>query len=152
MRRADKGEAWHPCAEGSWDLHASYHASGERHDKIESRIFLPRCGQEPDDSLRGVEYVTARPIAAHEPRTFGIAYQAQFFSKRLEIPVDKLRSETYRTAIEVDLAGPQDRPIKPRNAMDGEQIIQQEIFDDATPWIVVTLYDMFPNPQSQPAR
>jgi hypothetical protein len=125
-----------------WNPHASYHTSGQRHDKSYGRAFPVRQQQKPDSTLQGEEYVLARPIAAREPRAFNIRCQVEQFAEVFEIPVQELGTETYRTAIAVDLAEPQDLPIKPVNAMDKTQIIRQKIFDDVVPWIVVTLYDM----------
>jgi hypothetical protein len=127
-----------------WNPHASYHASGEHFQKSYDQKFSPRQRQKPDSTFQGVEYIMARPIAAREPRAFNVRCKAEEFYEVFEISVHELRSETYRTAIEIDLAEPQDSPIMPCNATSRTRIIRQQIFQDAIPWIAATLYDMGP--------
>jgi hypothetical protein len=125
-----------------WNPHASYHASGEHFQKSDAPQILPRQQPTFDHTCRGAEYVLARPIAAHESRAFGIRCKAEAFSEGFEMPVHEWRPETYRTAIEIDLAEPQEARIMHVNATPRTRIIRQKIFQDAVPWIVATFYDM----------
>lgn len=148
LRRNPRGEIFavipmeSPEERKLWNPHASYRADGKHFQKSYDQKFSPRHGPRPDSTFQGVVWLMARPIAAREPRAFNILCKTEEFSEVFEIPVHELRLETYRTAIEVDLAEPQDVPIMPVNATSRTQIIRQKIFQDAVPWIVATLYDM----------
>ena len=79
-----------------WDPHASYHIDGTHHQKSYDHKFSSRRGPRPDSAFRGVVCLLARPIAAREPRAFGVHCKTEQFAEVFEIPVHELRSETYR--------------------------------------------------------
>jgi hypothetical protein len=148
IRRNPRGEIFviipmeSPDERKLWNPHASYHADGQHFQKSYDRKVSPRQKQRPDSTFRGAEYILTRPIAAHEPRAFKVPSTPREFSEVFELSVHELRPETYRTGIEVDLTEPLDRQLMPVGAPRHARIIQQRMFKDAVPWIVVTLYDI----------
>jgi hypothetical protein len=126
-----------------WDPHASYHKDGRHHHKSYDQAFWIRQGPKPDSTFQGIKWLLSRPIAAHEPRKFNVRCEPEKFDQVFEIPVDRVRPESYRTAIDIDIAGPHaEERIRPSNLTDINRIIQQEIYKDAVPWIVMTFYTM----------
>lgn len=119
-----------------WNPHTSKHKSGEGHERGFKDTFGVRRGQKIDASFRGVENVIVRGIARDEPRGLGIPCVPSDFVGVMEIPIDKLRPERYRTSLSVDITEGKPMPI----STPGTQP-QQKVFDDDVPWIVVTLYE-----------
>jgi hypothetical protein len=126
-----------------WDPHASYHKDGRHHHKSYDQPFWIRHGPKPDSTFQGIKWLLSRPIAAHEPRTFKVRCEPKKYDKVFKMSIDKVRPECYRTAIDIDIAGPhEEEPILPTNLRDANRIIHQEIYKDAIPWIVATFYTM----------
>ena len=124
----------------SWKPHSSYHASGQHHQKSFGQKFLVHHRQQPNKNFRGTENVVSTGIASDEPRAIGMPYQPTAFHEVFEIPISDLRPEHYRTFISVDIAGANGQPI----ITPGAKVIRQAIFQDAVPWILVTLFDTGP--------
>lgn len=122
-----------PC----WKPHSSYHASGQHHQKSFGHKTLVHHRQKPDANFCGTENVVTTGIASDEPRAINIPCQMTDFYDMFEIPLSDLRSEKYRTFVSVDIAKPNGQPIITPRA----RVIRQAIFQDAIPWILVTLFD-----------
>ena len=148
IRRAPKGDVYVIIPTGrsserqwkQWNPHASHHSTGHYHQKSFDRRFMPQQRQKLDASFHWTENLLTRGIAVDEPQAFGELCSTGQFSDFFEIPVADLRPEKYRTYISVDLTEPGGRPTIYPNA----QILGQKVFQDAVPWIVVTLFETPP--------
>ncbi len=148
IRRSLKGEVFVMIAtgrsrgeNGEWDPHSSWHVDGTVHEKSHNHKMIVRKKQKPDANFLGTECFTTRPIAVREPRAFGVLCNPADFDEVFEIAVNGLSTQTYRTAVSIDLSQPSGLPIKPPGALQEARIIQQYVFRDAVPWIVATLYE-----------
>jgi len=103
--------------------------------------MVARKRQKLDANFRGTEHFTARPIAAREPRAFGVPCNPGDFDEVFEIPVTDLSGHMYRTAVAIDLSQPSGLPITPSGALPQSRIIRQHVFRDAEPWVIATLYE-----------
>ena len=79
-------------------------------------------------------------IASSEPRITNSPCRSEDYAEVFEISVSELRPEMYRTMLSVDLTEPSGQPI----ITPGARILRQVIFQDAVPWIMVTLFDTHP--------
>lgn len=122
--------------EPKWEPHASKHASGQYHQKSFGHKALIRHGQKVDASFCGVENVVVIPIANDEPRRLNVPYQTTDFLDMMEISSGNLRPEHYATFIQVDIT--EANPVTINVAGTARQTAR---FQDAVPWIVVTLYE-----------
>jgi hypothetical protein len=78
-----------------------------------------------------------RPIAASEPRAFGVVCDPAKFSQVMDVPAAILSEKKYETYVSIDLTEPGVQPVvQPGN------IVQRQTFADAIPWIVVSIVDM----------
>ena len=94
-------------------------------------------GSSPDDSFRGTVNLVTMGIVSSEPHAINIPCKAEQFLEVFEIPIDVLRPEKYRMQLAVDLTEPGGKPI----ILPGAPILRQGTFQDAVPWILVTLFD-----------
>jgi hypothetical protein len=121
----------------NWDPHASYHQHGEQHQKSFGKEFFVRQGL-PLNAFKGAAQLFCTGLVRDHVRVSEDILKPGEFVKWLEIPVDELSQEQpTRTHISVDIVEPGLEPaLIPQDA----EIIRREIFDDANPWIVATLY------------
>jgi len=141
--RGPKGDVYVNFPRGNrpnWKPHSSYHASGQHHQKSFGQKSLVYHRQPPDKNFRGTENVVTIGIASDEPRAIGMRCQPTAFQDVFEIPINDLRGENYRTFVSVDITGAGGNPI----ITPGSKVIRQAIFQDAFPWILVTLFDTGP--------
>jgi len=120
--------------------HISHHASGQSHVKSYDHKYFIRARQKPDVNFKGTFNMSTMGISSFELRqTYPQCEQCktEAFDAVFEIPVSELWPEQYRTYVSVDLAEPGGPPI----IYPGAQILQQMIFQDSIPWILVTLFD-----------
>jgi hypothetical protein len=116
-----------------WKPHASYHASGQHHQKSFGRKALIARRQPPDVNFRSAENVVTMPLPADEPRRLNTPCNMTEFYDVFEIQASDL---TENTQISVDVTEPNgDAIITP-----GAKIIRQFAFTDAVPWILVTVF------------
>jgi hypothetical protein len=142
--RGPKGDVYvnfHRDHDPDWKPHASYHASGQHHQKSHGHKSLVQQGQKPDQQFTGSHNVVTTGIASDEPRAIGNLWRTSDFSAMFEIPLAELRPEKYRTLVSVDISEPGGQPI----TTPGATIIRNVVFQDATPWIRVTLFDTGPH-------
>lgn len=138
IRRSPSGDVYHlvPRDRKDWNPHTSYHSSGQFHAKGYGRKALVLQRQQPDSKFSGNENVTTIGIAADEHRANGILCPEEF-DEVFEIPLGELRPERYRTHLSVDLTEPGGQAI----ITPGATILRQKAFQDAEPWIMVTLFE-----------
>ena len=140
IRRAPTGDAYVMFPRNDrdgWDPHASIHKDGRHHQKSFGHKFMVREGDPPGKNLKGTRNVVTTPNATNEPRAINVLCRLEDFSEVFEIPVTDLRPEKYKTSIAVDLCEPGGQPtITP-----GARIVRQAVFNDAVPWILVTLFE-----------
>ena len=124
-----------------WNPHASYHASGQRHGKAHGSTHMVRRLQKLDAHFHGNENITTVGIASGEVSAMP-PLDATDFTEVFEIPADELKPQMYHTDVSIDLTDTSAEPIiTSRHA----KILRKAIFDDAYPWIVVTLFDTCPD-------
>jgi hypothetical protein len=139
VRREPKGDVYvnWPRDDLKWKPHASFHASGQHHQKSHNRkMALAHC-EKPDANFRGARMVAGTPISADEPRTINRPCELVAFGGVVEIPLSELRLEKYRNMITVEI-------VEPNHVADivpNGRIVRQAVFKDAMPWIVVTLWE-----------
>jgi hypothetical protein len=121
----------------NWKPHSSYHASGQHHQKSFGQKTIERHRQKPDANFRSTENVVTTGIASDEPRAINVPCQTSDFQEVFEIPVSELRPERYRTMISVDITEAGGKSI----VTPGARVVRQAMFQDAIPWILVTLFD-----------
>lgn len=120
-----------------WKPHSSYHASGRHHQKSYGHKNYVVQRERPDANFSGTQCVVQMPIASDEPRKIKVLCNVADFQELFEIAVGEIRPDKYRTGISVDLTDTISQPI----LIPGAAIIQQSVYKDVLPWIVVTLYD-----------
>jgi hypothetical protein len=117
-----------------WNPHASLHKDGNFHHKSFNKKMLSRKEQSPNGTFSGTKNVIQRPIAADEPRGFGVKCNADEFERVFEISISEIPIEKYSAYLFVDICEPGKEP----EALIGTAVATH-VFDDATPHIVVTL-------------
>ncbi len=143
IRRSPAGDVYVAIPTGrnqlewkKWNPHASHHKDGHFHHKSFDREQVSQVRQKPDCGFHGTENLITRPIAADEPRAFREIVKLAEFAELMEIPVDLVSTKKYETCISVDLSEPDGLPI----ITPGARILAQHAFQDAVPWILVTLF------------
>ena len=120
--------------------HASYHASGQHHQKSSGQKFFVYKREKPDTSFHGTQQVVMIPIYLEGVRALDKACKIEEFSQVFEIPADKLgpTPADHGTSLAVDLVEAGGPTFE---AVPGGRIVDQRIFDDAVPHIYVTLWE-----------
>jgi hypothetical protein len=137
VRRSQAGDVYFliPRDEPSWNPHASYHQSGISQVRSYRWKHFITQRQRPDGSFRGVETVFVLAIQPGEAYLHRIACIAKKFNGVFEIPIDHSPQDEHHTLV-VDL-------IEPGIAAapgPWREIVLQKAFQDAVPWILVTLW------------
>jgi len=129
-----------------WDPHSSYHPDGRYYVKTYDRPHHIQLLQKPDANFRGTHNMSTLPIASFEPREINVRGKAEAFAEVFEVHVSELRPEEYSTYLSVDLTEPDRQPSIYRGVgSGGAKILRQASFQEAIPWIWVTLSDTHPN-------
>jgi hypothetical protein len=143
IRRSKTGEIFYTFPTGRtdsewrrWDPHGSLHKDGRFHHKSFNKKIMPSKRQKPDANFKGTEQLVTRPIASDEPRAFNVPCDPTQFSEVMEVPVGQLSSKRYETNVAIDVTEPGGQPI----ITPGARILAQRVFDDAIPWILVTVF------------
>jgi len=123
--------------EPKWKPHASYHASGQHHQKGFNHAYHICPREKPTTGFHGTENVMTTGIARDEPRAINTPCIAADFDSLFEISLGDLRPEKYHTYLAIDIA----EPISPPIIFPGSRVLEQSVFADRVPWIVVTLFD-----------
>jgi hypothetical protein len=140
IKRNLKGEVFvlFPRSEREdWDPHTSYHADGYHHQKAFDKKLMIRKRANPDDNFRGSENLLTTGVASDEPAAIGVLCKPGRFADVLEIPIAELSPQKYRTYLAVDLIQPGAAPVLTPCAV----VLRQKVFQDAIPWISVTLFN-----------
>jgi hypothetical protein len=139
LTRNTKGEIFvmFPREDKDWDPHTSAHRDGTVHHKYFDHKSVVRKPREAGGPFNETVTLLTTGFASDQPRKIDVVCETDQFSEVFEIPVSDLRPEKYRTNIQIDLLPPGGQPNIPH----GVKIIRQETYQDAVPWIIVTLYD-----------
>ena len=121
-----------------WKPHTSYHASGQVHHKSFGRKFGIQQKPKPTVGFTGTVSVVSFGIAVGEHTALNLRCDPQIFNAVFKIPVALLRPEQYKTCIYVDLVEPGVEPI----LFPGAVVLQQTVYQDAEPWIVLTFLEL----------
>ncbi len=117
------------------DPHASYHKSGTRQVRSHGlKLFIIKL-QRPDQSFRGTEALFAMAIPPGDVPLLRILCVPEEFSEVWELNTDQVPPEAHHT-LAVDLVEPGFATIP----VLGKEIVAQTAFQDACPWILVTLW------------
>jgi hypothetical protein len=139
IRRSPQGDVYvnWPRGDPKHNPHASYHASGQHHQKSFNHNFDRVYRQKPDQSFQGTQRVEGTPLNTTDPRQWNDPCNPPDHDDVFEIPLSELRPEKYRHTVTVDLVEPNHvADIVPEKA-----IVRQAVFKDAVPWIVATLFE-----------
>ncbi len=124
-----------PRDDPEWNVHASYHESGESHVRSYRWTYLRTRRQRPNSSFHGAECVFALAIPPGEVALHTTPYDVREFNDIFEIPNNQFRPAEHHTLV-VDL-------IEPGAAATGgtwKEIVLQKTIQDAVPWILITLW------------
>ena len=121
-----------------WNPHGSWHQDGCLHHKSFNRRMLPaESKQEPNAEFKGTHNLITRSITSNEPRAFGVRCDPGKFSEVVVIPLRIVGQKQHETYTSIDVSEPGLQPI----LLGGrEEILLQQVFDDAVPHITVTVY------------
>jgi len=119
-----------------WRPHASYHASGQHHQRSFGHKAALKYGLKPDSNFTGSVNVVTTGLAKGEAQAIGVHIDPAEIADSLRIPEAEISPEKYRSYVSVDLVEPAQLP---RLAVT-QRALQQAVFKDAIPWIVVTFY------------
>jgi hypothetical protein len=139
VRRAPPGDVYVNIPyqqDPEYKPHASYHASGQRHAKSCNRKFHVVRRQAPDQNFRGSEVVECLAIGRGKHRAINLSCQLSEYHDVFEIEANDLPQDG---RLAVDLAEPGSAAFVP---FPGAEIVRQKSFEDAVPWILVTLWSL----------
>jgi hypothetical protein len=139
IRRSPQGDVYvnWPRGHPKHNPHASYHASGQHHQKSFNRKIDLVYRQKPDRSFQGTQRVAGTPLNTTDPRQWNDPSESADYDDVLEIPLSELRPETYRHTVTVDLV----EPNHVADIVQEKRIVRQAVFKDVVPWIVATLFE-----------
>ncbi len=137
IRRSRTGDVYFliPREEFMGNPHASYHRSGTRQVRsYDGKNFVSHL-QKPDESFQGTEGLFALAIPPGAVSLHSVLCAPEEFSEIFEISSAQLPTEDHHT-LAVDLIQPGYLAIP----VLGKEILVQRCFQDASPWILVTLW------------
>jgi hypothetical protein len=142
IRRSVTGDVYvlPPRPDPNWSLHVTYHATGHAHANPHDPPYHVSHWQRPGTHFEGTRPMSTMAIAAGAPRLTDMPCRVEDYADVFEISVSDLRPEMGRTMLSVDLTAPSGQPIIPTSA----RVLRQAIFQDASPWITITLVDTHP--------
>jgi hypothetical protein len=129
VRRSRKSEFFVmvPRANDGWDPHTSYHLDGTLHMKSYGTKLDVQQRQPLTGSFRGTEHLGA--YLGHSPKSVGAVCDPTAFSGVVVVAPGVLGPR--QGSLIVDLVEPDCDPIPCEN------VIQQEVFRELTPWVVI---------------
>lgn len=119
-----------PRADRKWNPHTSYHLSGRYHLRSYNKPMLVRQLQPLTGTFHGVE--TLGGYGGFDPKSVGAICDPAAFSGVVEVTPGILGPT--RGKVLVDLVEPGCEPTTPFM-----HIVQQEVFRDFVPWVVVRI-------------
>jgi hypothetical protein len=132
VRRSPKGEVFmfQPRADRSWNPHTSYHLDGTLHLKShDQKMLTPQKRQPLTGEFKGAEHLGMS--FGHDPRSIGAVCDPTDFSGIMEVRPGLVGPK--EGGVAVDLVEPGSAPVD----LSPVQVVQQEIFRDVAPWIVI---------------
>lgn len=147
IRRSDHGEIFLVFAAGQdyereggipFDPHTSWHKDGTVHSKSFNRKMGGKAGQTPDARFKGTEYGMGTSVDQMVSKKLPKCDPAEF-DDVIEIKLEQLDSTVGRQQLHMDLIEP---GIEPPSQGLGERALAQWVLKDASPWIVVSLYEL----------
>ena len=139
VRRRSKGDVYvNSLRDGTpgWKPHSSYHASGQHHHKSFGHKAALQYRPKPDSNFTGTVNMVTTGLARGEAQAIGVHIDPAEVDDSLRIPEAEVSPENYRTYLSVDLVEPAELPRLAAR----ERALQQAVFKDAIPLIVVTFY------------
>jgi hypothetical protein len=142
IRRTVTGDVYvlPPRPDPHWNPHVTYHATGHAQVKHDDPPYHVSHWQRPGTHFEGTRPMSTMGIAAGEPRLTNMPCKVEDYADVFEISVSDLRPEIGRTMLALDLTGPSGQPVIPA----GARVLRQAVFQDASPWIMITLVDTHP--------
>jgi hypothetical protein len=142
IRRTVTGDVYilPPRSDSNWNPHVTYHASGHSPVKPDDPPYHVSHWQRPDPHFQRTRPMSIMGIAAAEPGLTNMPCKVEDYAEVFEISVSDLKPEIGRTMLSVDLTEPSGQPI----ISPGARVLRQAIFQDAIPWIMITLFDTHP--------
>ena len=139
IRRTVTGDVYvlPPRRDPDWNTHVSYHASGQYHVKGYGHAYHVSHWQKPDTNFLGTHNLSTMGIASSEQRITNAPCRSEDYVEVFEISISDLKPDMYRTMLAVDLTESTGQTI----ITPGARILRQVTFQDAEPWIMVTLFD-----------
>lgn len=117
-----------------WKPHTSYHASGQHHHKAFGKIGLKRTSTPPNADFSGEKNVVTMAVSPGDHRAVNVPCVESDYAEVFEVPSSQL---TEHTLLSIDLVEVGGRAIITPES----HVHQTRVFDDAVPWIIVTLFD-----------
>jgi hypothetical protein len=142
IRRTVTGDVYvlPPRHDPRWNPHVTYHATGHAHANPDDPPYHVSHWQRPGTDFQGTRAMGTMAITASEPRLINAPCKVEDYADVFEISVSEFRPEMGGTMLSVDLTAPSGQPsIAP-----GVRVLRQAIFQDATPWIMITVIDAHP--------
>jgi hypothetical protein len=125
-----------------WKPHASWHASGQYHNKSSGvKVGSVRQRQKPDPQFHGTENLVCTVVSIEGVRNDNVPCTPLDFEEVFEIPATALLPGIGRMQLSIDLTEPTSLPLVPNSTCPRFKTVSQRTFRDAHPWIVVTLFD-----------
>jgi hypothetical protein len=122
--------------------HTSWHASGQYHNKsYNHKLGRVANRQKPNTAFTDTENLITTDISLEKVRAFNAPCEVEDFTDVFEIPGAELIPGIGRMLLSVDLSAPRSLPLVPNSACPWFRTVAQKAFQDAHPWIVVTLFD-----------
>src|SRR5262245_14466669 len=131
VKRSKKGEFFVlvPRKDPGWDVHTSYHLDGTLHMKSFGGKRMSKKLQPLTGTFRGTEHLGGN--AGHGPKHVGAICDPADLSGGVEVAPGLLGPRD--GDVVVDLIEPGCHPIPWPN------VVQQEVFRDAVPWVVIRI-------------
>ena len=137
IRRARKGDIYvfYPHGANGGNSHSSYHVDGRYHHKSHGRKTLPRQRQSLDENFRGIEHLGS--FGGFGPKSNGAICMPSSFTSVVQVP-DKILGPRHGH-VNVDLLEPGEVVPNLHVCLPNQHVVLQRVFDDATPWIAITV-------------
>ncbi len=137
VRRSKAGDIYFliPRDDPDWNPHASYHQSGASFVRSYKWKHLSTQRQKPNCTFRGVKTVFALAIQPGEVALHTTPCVVGEFNEVFEIPSNQFPQAEHHTLV-VDLVEPGNSAA----AGPWKEIVLQKSFQDAVPWILITLW------------
>ncbi|MFI5188432.1 MAG: hypothetical protein ACHQF0_16995 [Chitinophagales bacterium] len=121
--------------------HSSYHASGQLHHKSDGHKMFPvRSYQEPKNDFKGSESIIVTSLRKGDGRAWNVKCNSKNYTGAMIIP-DEIITPEFGFQLNVEVVEAEQKSWL--STYPYAKIIQQQIFYDNNPWIVVSLYEMF---------